>query len=80
MKLPSINGYKMNYCKNCGVELEPDMAYCPLCGHSVYGKKDEKGKTGKKKMHPYHSNKISRERIKQFLRDRIPPFRRIFHT
>ncbi len=22
----------MNYCKNCGVELDADMVFCPLCG------------------------------------------------
>jgi hypothetical protein len=25
----------MNYCKNCGVELEENMNFCPLCGKSI---------------------------------------------
>ncbi|MBN2521279.1 MAG: zinc ribbon domain-containing protein [Bacteroidales bacterium] len=25
----------MNYCKNCGVELEENMNICPLCGESI---------------------------------------------
>ncbi len=25
----------MSICKNCGVELESDMQYCPLCGVRV---------------------------------------------
>jgi len=25
----------MIYCKNCGVELEESMNYCPLCGESI---------------------------------------------
>ncbi len=28
----------MPYCKNCGVELENEMQYCPLCGEPVTGK------------------------------------------
>lgn len=27
----------MNYCKNCGVELEDYMDTCPLCGESISG-------------------------------------------
>jgi len=27
----------MNICSNCGVELEDDMPYCPLCGEPVAG-------------------------------------------
>ncbi|TWI82526.1 DUF6320 domain-containing protein [Chitinophaga japonensis] len=32
----------MNICNNCGVELEDDMQYCPLCGEPVAGVGNEK--------------------------------------
>lgn len=38
----------MNYCPNCGVELENDVTICPLCGKNIYneptpGKEDTSG-------------------------------------
>ncbi len=69
----------MVYCTKCGVELDPDMVICPVCNQPVSGKEkfsehvEEKGKTDTS------YKKLSAKRMKRFLTDRIPPFKRIFH-
>lgn len=69
----------MIYCAKCGVELETSMVACPICGQPVSGK-DSTQKQIKDKIPSTHHEKISWSRIKQFLIDRIPPFKRIFHA
>jgi len=32
----------MNYCKNCGVELDEKMNFCPLCGETIKDKIENK--------------------------------------
>lgn len=47
----------MNYCKNCGVELDENMNFCPLCGKNIA---DE---TLQHKENLYYQKTIQEERI-----------------
>lgn len=69
----------MIYCAKCGVELEAGMATCPICRQPVSGKDSDQKKI-KTRILPTRHEKVSWNRIKQFLTDRIPPFKRIFHA
>lgn len=69
----------MLYCTKCGVELETDIGVCPICGQPVSGKNNPSERIeGKRKKAASHE-KLNWGKIKQFLTDRIPPFKRIFH-
>jgi hypothetical protein len=71
----------MTYCIKCGVALENNMASCPICGQSVSGGNDiPKGAEKKEPPSFIPPGGLKWSRIKQFLRKRIPAFRRIFHT
>ena len=70
----------MIYCKKCGVELEPDMLSCPICGQVVSGKAANGEEAEERRNKSTPSGKENRKSIKQYLIDRIPPFKRIFHT
>jgi hypothetical protein len=49
----------MSYCNNCGVELDTDMSYCPLCG-SPAGQKKAAAQKPKSNL-PFYKDKILSE-------------------
>ncbi|MBN1926481.1 MAG: zinc ribbon domain-containing protein [Prolixibacteraceae bacterium] len=55
----------MNLCKNCGVELDINMNYCPLCGQkstqsdSLFSDKKPEKKEFKAINEPYNLNELS---------------------
>lgn len=53
----------MEYCKNCGVELDADMTYCPLCGTSV----SEGAASNKKIIHAYVDSEQERHLLQRVL-------------
>jgi len=61
----------MDYCKNCGVELDENMEYCPLCGQKTNEKtpSSEKiicKKTENTKVYPRFERLTKKQRLKFF--------------
>ncbi|MGC9374264.1 MAG: DUF6320 domain-containing protein [Bacteroidales bacterium] len=59
----------MDYCKNCGVELEENMEYCPLCGQNTNeetppSKKIIYKKPERKKVYPRFDRLTKEQRLK----------------
>ncbi|MCF8357303.1 MAG: zinc ribbon domain-containing protein [Prolixibacteraceae bacterium] len=60
----------MNYCNNCGVELDVEMNYCPLCGqkssfpdaHSFEEKPERKGPAAESESYNFHELTANQKR------------------
>lgn len=70
----------MIYCTKCGVELDADMTACPICGQPVLGKNRLPERIEAKEKRSTSRKKSILKKIKQFLIDHTPPFKRIFHV
>jgi hypothetical protein len=61
----------MGYCKNCGVELDENMEYCPLCGQKTNeetspSEKIMHKKTGNIEIYPRFDRLTKKQRLKFF--------------
>lgn len=68
----------MIICKNCGVELEKDMEYCPICGKAV----EASGNRGMSPVKRYTASsfRLNMESGKRSVQRFFSWFKRIFHV
>lgn len=68
----------MIICKKCGIELEDDQLYCPLCGEPTHGM----ALANEAKMNDVNKRKSSSDQQQKqvFYRHLITALKKIFHV